>query len=622
MADARNVNIIRQVYKTVGSLLSPERFYAVQYDAERKQLDFPLVIVHGQEISPWQARNLQKELLLDQVLSKGEMLLLSNGLARYLAEHRLRYWPQSEVTSADWFALPQQEREGQKLVKPKFGLPYQEATRSKERTPVVRSWLAVPLVFGPRVTGALVIENWRASEGIDEDVQRIMGTVARQAAMALENARLERRLKRKINSLSVLHTISQEIAHSFRQDESDLINLFYEKLDSLPMNTENMYFMFCQPETGRITFEAMLIPEKKDFGPLQSGHYHRRLAERLIADKKALLLSRPQEIKKYTSLRGTTALTLLDFASWMGAPLVAGEKALGVIAVFHANEYKYSDDDLEVLEILAGQVAAASQNKNLYALWEKQQEIARAAERLALMNDMAAEFVHRMNNVAGTIPIWTGMARDILDENEETQAELIYYLDQIERDSQQIIEAAQEIDITTKPREAELVDINKLIDVAVERAISAVPGESSRFEVNKILSGSLPRINLERNKMLATLRSIIKNGLEAMAQGGKLTLVSKMSEDGQMLEVLVTDTGEGITEVEQQRIFDLFYSTKKQRQGLGFGLWRDKSYLNQLGGDILVRSVLGQGSTFTLRIPLTPIYVNLTKEENNDVSRS
>ena len=69
------------------------------------------------------------------------------------------------------------------------------------------------------------------------------------------------------------------------------------------------------------------------------------------------------------------------------------------------------------------------------------------------------------------------------------------------------------------------------------------------------------------------------------------------------VEIEVSDSGKGIAPSEIYKIFDLFYTTK-EKDGLGFGLWRDKIYIKKLGGELDVKSELGKGSTFTIRIPI------------------
>ena len=126
-----------------------------------------------------------------------------------------------------------------------------------------------------------------------------------------------------------------------------------------------------------------------------------------------------------------------------------------------------------------------------------------------------------------------------------------------------------------------------------------------RTRVDKDITANLPLIYVERKKLLDTLFSIVQNGVEAMPEGGTLTLATRLGSLGDQpcIEVVVSDTGVGIAADDLPKIFDLFFTTKAK--GLGFGLWRDRMFAKNLGGDIDVNSTVGEGTTFTIKLPAT-----------------
>jgi two-component system NtrC family sensor kinase len=89
-----------------------------------------------------------------------------------------------------------------------------------------------------------------------------------------------------------------------------------------------------------------------------------------------------------------------------------------------------------------------------------------------------------------------------------------------------------------------------------------------------------------------------------MPSGGTLAVASLMSRDGTHIEIIFTDTGVGIPKENLPRLFDPFFTTKSF--GTGLGLAVSYGIVRQRGGTILVRSVVGKGTVFTVRIPLLP----------------
>jgi signal transduction histidine kinase len=241
----------------------------------------------------------------------------------------------------------------------------------------------------------------------------------------------------------------------------------------------------------------------------------------------------------------------------------------------------------------------------LYDLWIREQEKIIAMEKFSVMSQVAGEFAHRMNNLVGTIPVRINLAKAKLNPSDPRDVEIIKQLEKIYADSQQLLQAAQQIKETTATRAPELVNINELVDIAIGKALSFLPGIESRVTVlSDNLNPNLPKIQVERSELLDTLTNIIKNGLDAMPEGGTLTVETRLGRlaNNDCIEVAVTDTGKGIPPENLSKIFDLFFTTKPG--GLGFGLWKDKVYIQRIGGDIEVRSKVLEETTFVIKIPI------------------
>jgi CheY-like chemotaxis protein/anti-sigma regulatory factor (Ser/Thr protein kinase) len=117
----------------------------------------------------------------------------------------------------------------------------------------------------------------------------------------------------------------------------------------------------------------------------------------------------------------------------------------------------------------------------------------------------------------------------------------------------------------------------------------------------------LPRVSLDRDQIVEALQQLIVNAMEAMPRGGTITIVAEICDgtDGERepeLHVRVIDTGQGIPDKNQKKIFDLTFTTKDGAAGLGLPLAR--SVIQKHGGEIEVSSCPGEGTTVTFMIPV------------------
>ena len=114
--------------------------------------------------------------------------------------------------------------------------------------------------------------------------------------------------------------------------------------------------------------------------------------------------------------------------------------------------------------------------------------------------------------------------------------------------------------------------------------------------------GGVSKIILDRTLFRRVLTNLIVNAVQAMPQGGKLTITA--SKEGESLTVTVQDTGVGIAQETLARIFSPFFTTKAKGQGLGLAVCR--RLVEAQDGTITVKSELGKGSAFTFTIPTKP----------------
>ena len=567
---------LNSVYQRVEKLFPSGRFYAVIHDPKKGELSFPFVRKDGKPLAidqhPWAVRPCEREsqLLLDQVILGAKSIRYESNVRARLAEEKLTYWPDEDPP---------------------------------------RAWIGVPMNVGQQVIGALVVESWQEYTSFSINDEQTLTSIARLTAIAIENLRIHSLLERKIENLRTLNSVGQQLSRGLVKDEKEILELIYRSAEGLQLDTQNMFIALYNQDPKHTdaddvfhgTLRCALVFEDGMQKPVSERPIANGLLEHVMGTKVSF---NPSDVKAACR---EFALDQNDSAqSWLGVPMLAETDVLGVIVLYNNNlEQAYTRDAQETLEILAGQAAVALQNQRLYEQQLRTQEQKTAAENMAVMSLVAAEFAHKMNNLAGTIPVRINRSIEQLDTTNPRDEKIIKNLNQVLKEAEGILRAAQEIRESSEAGFKEDVDVNRLLEIAVSRAINTQENIEDRVKVTKTFMENLPVIKAERSSFIDAMTSMIKNSFEAIQGSGSLTVdtsIGKLNNE-EAITIKISDTGQGIPQSELPKIFDLFYTTKGEK-GLGFGLWRDKIFFKKLGGEIDVDSEINAGTTFTIRIPV------------------
>jgi two-component system sensor histidine kinase GlrK len=154
------------------------------------------------------------------------------------------------------------------------------------------------------------------------------------------------------------------------------------------------------------------------------------------------------------------------------------------------------------------------------------------------------------------------------------------------------------------PADFEMMSIAPLVNQVIFETEPLVEGK--HMQITGKISGTLPEVNINRERILHVLRNLLGNAIKFTPEGGKIW-VSADSADNEVT-VSVADTGPGIPEKKLFSIFDKFHQVsttdQKKREGTGLGLCIAKNIINVHGGKIWAESKKGQGSTFTFTLPV------------------
>lgn len=224
------------------------------------------------------------------------------------------------------------------------------------------------------------------------------------------------------------------------------------------------------------------------------------------------------------------------------------------------------------------------------------QEKVRRAERLASLGRLAAGIAHEIRNPLSSI---RGFAQYFQGKFEPETKDVKYakaMVDEIDR-LNRIIEALLDF---ARPAEPKLSPYS--IEDVINHALGLVQADMDVKEVRltRNFQSGIPEVMIDRDQMIQAILNILLNAVEALDKDGEITVSA--STEGDNLKITISDTGSGIREEDLSKVFDPFFSTKKSGTGLGLAIVH--KIVENHGGEIRVNSIVGQGATFTILLPL------------------
>jgi GAF domain-containing protein len=500
------------------------------------------------------------------------------------------------------------------------------------------SWLGVPMMVANRVIGVISIQSLEKERVFDEGQEELLATVASQAAVAIQNARLYHELDRRVQELQVLTEMSRGAISDLGIDQ--ILDLVYEQMSKvIDLSDAQVQIAFYDEAKDEVSFP--LAVEQVDGETIDIVRWSKReeqdgeagegevveqfkprarrdppgLNEYVIRTKEPLLIVEDFEQKaKAKGIKVWPTFGRLDRPthSWLGVPMTVADRVtvadriIGVISIQSLEkERAFDEEQQKLLTTVANQAAAAIENARLYQqLDEKVVQLEQAQTKIAeteaalVRASIATDFVHRMNNLAGTTPVWIDLAMEQLRPSDPRDEQIKEYLYKIRQDFTGLLRAAEELD---KPLYEEDVDITFLLGAMLRSVTTQYP---DTIAIDTELEHDLYYVRAISTELKDAIWNVISNGLEAMPKGGKLTVRARNYADEQQkkwVKIEIKDTGSGMSSDELASVFKFFYTTKGG--GRGYGLWRTKNVIEGIGGKISMESEISAGSTVIIVLP-------------------
>ncbi len=231
------------------------------------------------------------------------------------------------------------------------------------------------------------------------------------------------------------------------------------------------------------------------------------------------------------------------------------------------------------------------------ALRDTQEQLLQS-EKLAAMGRLTSQIAHELNNpLYGIMNTLELLKTEIPADNKRRKI-----LEMALSETVRLSDLLRKMLSFSKPDQEERhpVDINPVIDEIL--LLHEKQLKENDINIAATYAKELGLINASKNQLRQVFLNMVANARDAMPNGGTLS-VTTSGDNGNVL-VEITDTGTGIREEHLDKIFDSFFTTKGEVKGVGLGLSVCYGFIEDHGGDIEVKSQVGEGTTFTISLPV------------------
>ncbi|HXV20553.1 MAG TPA: ATP-binding protein [Desulfuromonadales bacterium] len=410
-----------------------------------------------------------------------------------------------------------------------------------------RSELAVPMLAREKLIGVFNVESPRPDAFREEDIVPLM-TMAGQAAIAIENARLYDNLRSVSRRYQELHQFNSRILKSASLGiytiDADM------RVTSWNRRMEEMSGVSEEDALGNDLLQLFPVLEEEGFADRV-----RRVLQRGIPEKVRLA---------HRNMKGE-----LRFQKRRLAPLKDGDRTTGIVVIV--------EDITEFKRLLEQTIQS---------------------EKLAEVGRLSAGIAHEVNNPLAVI----SYAAQLLLREEELPPFHKELAERIDSEVDRLKTLTGSLLSFSRAREMvrRETDLNEVLRDVLRLVRYELNRHAIRLEED---FAELPAIQADPNKLKQVFINLFMNASQAMPDGGTLSVRTALVA-GEEIEAVVTDTGPGIPADVQGKIFEPFFSTKREGEGTGLGLYICRNIVAEHEGRLLLESVPGQGATFRVVLPL------------------
>lgn len=459
-----------------------------------------------------------------------------------------------------------------------------------------QSELAVPLEINGILSGVVNVDSDKLNAFNKNDLA-LLTELASQAALVIHNAFLYEQSQIRANLFESLITVGQAINSTLDLEEA-LSSITREA--STLMKAPTCALQLLDETDSKLSLVASFgagesYLNKPDVNISES------FSGSVVRLKKPLQIENVQTSNTYQQQDIARKEGLVAMLS---IPLVFGSKAIGTLNVYKKESYVFSNEEIHIAMALAEFSAMAIEKARLLERIVESEELLRQNEKLSALGLLAGEVAHEIRNPLTVLKMLYHSLELKFPKNDPREEDVRIMgekMDHLNNIVEQILTFARNAEPQFKPS-----DINKTIDDLRILVRQKIAQQNVQLDVQ--LSDNLPKVKADDQQLSQVFLNLTLNALEAMPNGGKLTIKSdsiQLSENDKNpthIRIEFSDTGSGMDSESRKKAFTSLLNTNKPG-GTGIGLAIVNRIIESHSGQIKIKSN-AIGTTFSIHIPI------------------
>jgi GAF domain-containing protein len=476
-----------------------------------------------------------------------------------------------------------------------------------------RTVLGVPMLREGAPIGVFFIWREEVLPFTDKQIE-LVTTFANQAVIAIENTRLLGELQartdeltRSVQELTALSDVSRALSSTLNLET--VLQTIVLRANELA-GTAGCAIWEYDAVRGEFRLRASHYADEGDAVLLQASGRVTTIPKGQGVTTQVMERRQPVQIPDIIVARDYESpirplLVEAGHRALLGVPLLSEDKVIGVLVVTRKAPGDFEPEIMRLLSTFATQSALAIQNARLFREIEvKSRELAAASQHKSeFLANMSHELRTPLNAIIGFSEV---LSERMFGELNEKQEE---YLKDIYASGQHLLSLINDIldlsKIEAGRMELELTDFD--LPTALDSALTLVRERAGRrgIALHLNVDNQLSQIQADERKIRQVVLNLLSNAIKFTLEGGRIEV--RAAPVDASVEVSVSDTGVGIAPEDQEAVFEEFRqvgTADKKVEGTGLGLTLCRKFVELHGGKIWVTSQVGEGSTFTFRLPV------------------